>query len=85
MCRWRRSPTRPRYRCVNRKRRAAQHGKKGDPGEVSAGRQPGDLHLDEIKLVVDRVEVGARGVGLPQRAITLDVTEPNQDRLTPAA
>jgi hypothetical protein len=42
---------------------------KSDPGEVFAGRQPGELHLDEIKLVVDHVEVSASGIGLPQAQV----------------
>jgi hypothetical protein len=50
----------------HRQRCPTQAGEKGEAGDVYAARQPGELHLDEFKLVVDRVEVGSRGVGLPQ-------------------
>jgi hypothetical protein len=39
----------------------------GDSLSGSAAGRWAHLHLDEIKLVMDRVEVGARGVGVPQR------------------
>ena len=59
------------FHADKRKGRAAQRGKKRDPGDVSSGRQPGDLHLDEIKLVVNRVEVTARRVGLARAQAVL--------------
>jgi hypothetical protein len=36
----------------------------GSAAGAQSGRQPGDRRLDEVKPVVDRVEVAARGVGL---------------------
>jgi hypothetical protein len=65
------------FHADNRKGRAARRGKKRDPGDVSSGRQPRDLSFDEVKLVVDRVEVGARRVGeigpplTPERVLAL--------------